>query len=310
MSRVECVEVECKSALNRVQGMPFKWSVNPYSGCTHSCHYCYARAYYARAEHGDADRDFETRIYVKRNMAEVLDRELGRRSWAGEQVALGTATDCYQPIEGRYRLTRALLEVLLAHRNATGLVTKAPLVLRDLDLWSALARVTKVRIHLTITTLDPALWRQVEPGTPNPRRRLEAVRRLNDAGVPAGVLLAPILPGITDSDASIEAVVAAAAEHGAVSFGAGALRLAPGVRDHYLRFVAEARPDLLARYERTYTGTNAPQEYVARLNERVDRLRARYGFSQDAMRQRNLVPAAASGPRDGYPNRQLALPLA
>jgi DNA repair photolyase len=166
MNRVQCIEVDCKSALNRVQGMPFRWSVNPYSGCTHSCHYCYARAYYARAEHGNADRDFETRIYVKRNMPAVLDRELVRRAWLGESVALGTATDCYQPIEGRYRLTRALVEVLLAHRNAASLVTKAPLVLRDLDLWSALAAVARVRIYLTITTLDPQVWRQVEPGTP------------------------------------------------------------------------------------------------------------------------------------------------
>jgi DNA repair photolyase len=226
-------------------------------------------------------------------------------------VALGTATDCYQPIEARYRLTRALLEVLLAHRNPVGLVTKAPLVLRDLDLWRALALVTKVRVYLTITTIDPAVWRQIEPGTPNPRRRLEAVRRLNEAGVPAGVLLAPILPGITDSEASIEAVVAAAAEHGAASFGAGALRLAPGVRDHYLRFVGEARPDLLPRYERAYTGTYAPPAYVARLNERVDRLRARYGFGQDAMRQHQLVrpasPAQAAQGTSG--GRQLALPF-
>src|SRR5829696_299917 len=109
MSRVECIEIECKSALNRVQNMPFKWSVNPYSGCSHSCHYCYARAYYARADHGNADRDFESRIYVKVNMASVLARELERRSWRAEQVALGTSTDCYQPIEGRYKLTRALL---------------------------------------------------------------------------------------------------------------------------------------------------------------------------------------------------------
>jgi DNA repair photolyase len=311
MSRVECVEVECKSALNRVQGMPFKWSVNPYSGCTHSCHYCYARAYYARAEHGNADRDFETRVFVKRNMPLVLDRELGRRSWSGEGVALGTATDCYQPIEGRYKLTRALLQVLLAHANPASLVTKAPLVLRDLDLWSALAQVTRVRIYVTVTTLDPTVWRQAEPGTPNPRRRLEAVRRLNAAGVPTGVLLAPILPGITDSEASIEAVVAAAAESGAVSVGAAALRLAPGVRDHYLGFVRQSRPDLLARYERAYSGTYAPPDYVARLDERLDRLRTRYGFRVDSMRQRDLVPAArlTERPRRGAPSPQLALPL-
>jgi DNA repair photolyase len=311
MSRVQCVEVQCRTALNRVEGMPFRWSVNPYSGCTHSCHYCYARAYYARAEHGNADGDFESKIYVKQNMPGVLERELARRSWRGEQVALGTSTDCYQPIEGRYRLTRAVLEVLVTHQNATGLVTKAPLVLRDLDLWAALARVAKVRIHFTVTTLDLAVWRQVEPGTPNPRRRLEAVRRLNAAGVPTGVLLAPILPGITDSEESIEAVVAAAAEYGAVSFGAGALRLAPGVRDHYLRWLGQARPELVARYGRAYQGTYAPQDYLERLNGRVDRLRARYGFAEDTMRQRQLVPTAGGGElsQPARRGRQLALPL-
>jgi DNA repair photolyase len=311
MNRVQCIEVDCKSALNRVQGMPFRWSVNPYSGCTHSCHYCYARAYYARAEHGNADRDFETRIYVKRNMPAVLDRELVRRAWLGESVALGTATDCYQPIEGRYRLTRALVEVLLAHRNAASLVTKAPLVLRDLDLWSALAAVARVRIYLTITTLDPQVWRQVEPGTPNPRRRLEAVRRLNAAGVPSGVLLAPILPGITDSEASIEAVLAAAAEHDAVSVGSSALRLGPGVREHYFGFLAGAHPRLLPRYARAYSGSNAPSDYLQRLKERVDRLRERYGFRADATEQQNEVtpnsaPMSRTSQRVGP---QLALPL-
>jgi DNA repair photolyase len=204
-----------------------------------------------------------------------------------------------------------VLEVLVAHENAAGLVTKAPLVLRDVDLWAALARVAKVRIHFTITTLDPAIWRQVEPGTPNPRRRLEAVRRLNAAGVPTGVLLAPILPGITDSEESIEAVVAAAAEYGAVSFGAGALRLAPGVREHYLGWLGATRPELVPRYERAYRGTYAPQEYQERLNERIDRLRARYGFAEDTMRQRQLVPTATDGERGhvGRAGRQLALPL-
>ncbi len=311
MSPVQCIEVEAKTALNRVQGMPFRWSLNPYSGCSHSCHYCYARAYYARADHGDPDRDFETRIFVKVNLASLLAAELARPSWRGEQVALGTSTDCYQPVEARYRLTRRLLEVLLAHQNPAGLVTKAPLVLRDLDLWRALAQVAKVRIFFTVTTLDPNVWRQLEPGTPDPRRRLEAVRRLNAAGVPTGVLLAPILPGITDSDASIEAVVAAAAEHGAAYFGATGLRLPPDVREHYLRFVGGVRPDLLPRYERAYPGVYAPGDYLTRLDEGVGRLRARYGFRDDAMRQRELVPSAsrADGTGTAPRGRQLALPL-
>jgi DNA repair photolyase len=241
----------------------------------------------------------------------VLRKELARPSWTGEQVALGTATDCYQPAEARYRLTRALLEVLLAHRNPVGLVTKAPLVLRDLDLLAVLARVAKVRVFFTITTVDPVLWRQVEPGTPHPRKRLEAMRRLNAAGVPAGVLLAPILPGLTDSDESLEEVMAAAAEHGAAYFGATPLRLPPVVKEHYLGFVGTTFPTLLSRYERAYDGAYAPRTYQVRLQERVDRLRARHGFVEDSMRKRILVSSPSDSEIRGAAARsaQLALPM-
>ena len=311
MARVEYREIRCKSALNRVQGMPFRWSLNPYTGCSHSCHYCYARAYYARADHGTPDEDFETKILVKINFADVLRRELGRRSWTGEQVALGTATDPYQPAEGRFRLTRRVLEALRDHANPLGMVTKSPMVLRDLDVLGELARVAEVRIFFTVTTVDPDLWRTLEPGTANPLKRLHVMRLLNDAGVPAGVLLAPILPGITDSVQSIEAVARAAAEHGAAFFGATALRLAPIVKEHYLGFVGATFPALLPRYERAYAGTNAPREYRAALDARLDRIRARYGFDEDSMRARHLVPTAAPTGERKPPGRdgQLALPL-
>jgi DNA repair photolyase len=311
MARVRYVEIRCKGALNRVNGMPFKWSLNPYVGCVHSCQYCYARAYYARADHGNAGEDFETRILVKANFADVLRRELGRPNWSGEQVALGTATDAYQPAEGRFRITRRVLEALRDVANPLGMVTKSPMVIRDLDVLADLARVAEVRVFFTVTTVDPDLWRTLEPGTANPLKRLHAMRRLHEAGVPAGVLLAPILPGITDSVASIEAVAAAAAEHGAAFFGATALRLAPVVKEHYLGFVGGSFPELLPRYERAYTATNAPREYTRALEPRVDRIRARHGFAVDSMRTRRLVPGA--GPGDGtLPTRrgaQLALPL-
>ncbi len=310
VTRVSYIEVQCKSALNRVRGMPFGWSLNPYVGCAHKCHYCYARAYYVRADHGNADEDFESRILVKTNFPDVLRKELSRRSWTGEQVALGTATDPYQPAEGRFRLTRAVLEVLLEHAVPLGMVTKSPLALRDVDVLAALAQVADVRVFFTVTTVDLSLWRTLEPGTANPFKRLEVMRRLVQAGVPTGVLLAPILPGITDSVASIEAVAAAAAEHGAATFGAGPLRLAPIVKEHYLGFVAESFPDLLPRYERAYPGTNAPPAYRTALDARVARIRARYGFAADSMRERRLVsarhPSAASLNRRG---RQYMLPL-
>ena len=312
MARVEYVETRCKSALNRVQGMPFKWSLNPYVGCVHACVYCYARSYYAVAEHGSAGEDFQTRILVKTNFAQVLRRELGRPSWRGEQVAIGTSTDAYQPAEGRFRLTRRTLEALRDYRTPLGMVTKSPMVYRDVDLLAELARVAKVRVFFTITTVDLSLWRTLEPGTANPFKRLEVMQRLIAAGVPAGVLLAPILPGITDSVESIEAVARAAAEHDALYFGSSALRLKPIVKDYYLGFVAEEFPSLLPRYERAYPVVNAPREYQEALDARVERVRARYGFAEDSMRNRRLVPrpeAADGEVVDRSRGPQLALPL-
>jgi DNA repair photolyase len=297
VGRVEYVEVCCKSALNRVQGMPFKWSLNPYAGCAHACVYCYARSHYALAGHGEPGREFETRILVKTNFAEVLRRELGRPRWTFETVALGTVTDCYQPAEGRFRITRAALEALRDVANPLGLVTKSPLVLRDLDVLAPLARVAKVRIFFTITTVDLSLWRTLEPGTANPFKRLEVMRRLNEAGVPAGVLLAPILPGITDSTASLEAVAEAAADHNAAFLGTSTLRLSPVVKQEYLGFVDGAYPDLLPRYERAYVGSNAPHEYQRALDERVERIRSRYGFAEDSMRKSVLTPTDIALPQ-------------
>lgn len=192
-----------------------------------------------------------------------------------------------------------------------GLVTKSPLILRDLDVLADLARVAKVRVFFTITTVDLNLWRVLEPGTANPYKRLQVLRTLCDADVPAGVLLAPILPGITDSVESIEAVARAASEHQAAFFGATALRLAPIVKEHYLGFVGDEFPDLLPRYQRAYGGVNAPREYQAALQARVDRIRARYGFSEDSMRKRKLVPSGESTLVDPLPLAagQLRLPL-
>ena len=272
----------------------------------HACTYCYARA--SHTFYGmNAAEDFTTKILVKVNFVEVLRKELRRPSWAGESVALGTATDAYQPAEGRFRITRRVLETFLEHANPISLVTKSPMVLRDRDLLADLAKVANVRVFFTITTMDRALWRLIEPGTANPLKRLQVLRLLNEAGIPAGVLLAPILPGITDSEKSLEAVAAAAAAHGATSFGTTPLRLAPLVKEHYLAFIAESFPDLLARYQRAYPGTTAPPEYRARLAERLAGIRARYGFADDSMRKRYNPPPTQ--PRPDRPARQqLALP--
>jgi DNA repair photolyase len=242
------------------------------------------------AGHGEPGREFETRILIKTNFPDILRRELGRPRWSFDMVALGTVTDCYQPAQGRYRLTRGALEALRDVANPVGLVTKSPLVLRDIDVLAPLARVASVRIFFTITTVDLTLWRAIEPGTANPFKRLEVMRRLNEAGVPAGVLLAPILPGITDSAASLEAVAEAAADYGAAFLGASTLRLAPVVKQEYLGWVNGTYPDLVQRYERAYVGTNAPQEYQRALDERVERIRSRYAFAEDSMRKAALSP--------------------
>ncbi|MDP9359758.1 MAG: radical SAM protein, partial [Chloroflexota bacterium] len=256
MARVHYTEITCRSALNPVRGMPFKWSLNPYRGCTHSCHYCYARA--THTYHGmNAGTDFETKVLVKTNLPDVLRRELAKPTWTGERIAVGTATDPYQPCEGRYRLTRLALEALRDHRNPLSIVTKSTLILRDLDLLADLAHLTDITVFFTVTTLDPAVWRAVEPGTPPPLQRLRVMRRLVEAGVPCGVFLAPILPGITDSAESIEAVALAAREHGAATFGTSVLRLAPLVKEHYFGFIQETYPELLPRYQRAYFGAHA-----------------------------------------------------
>jgi DNA repair photolyase len=310
MKRPEYREIPCKSALNRVSGMPFRWSLNPYRGCLHGCHYCYARASHTYLGM-NAGEDFTTKIVVKANMPEVLRQELDKPSWTRERVAIGTATDAYQPCEGRYRLTRHCLEALRDCDTPVSIVTKSTLILRDRDLLAALAQGPGVTVYFTITTLDPDLWRLIEPGTPPPLKRLDVLRRLSSAGVPCGVFLAPILPGITDSVESIAAVAEAAKAHGAVSFGSAVLRLAPDVKEHYFGFVASSFPDLLPRYERAYAGTTISSDYQTAIEQRLARIRERQGFIEDAMQSRRV--AAASPTRIAAPESvgpgQLALAL-
>lgn len=304
MARGSYIDAPCKSAINAVSGMPFKWSLNPYRGCVHACHYCYARA--THAYFGlNADADFETKIFVKSNLVPVLRKELAKPSWHGDQIAIGTATDAYQPAEGQFRLTRGALETLLAYRNPIGIVTKSTLILRDLDLLADLAKVARVRVYFTVTTLDRDLWRSVEPGTPPPAQRLAAMAKLSAAGVPSGVLMAPVLPGLTDSEASIDSVAAAAADHGAVAFYPMPLRLAPLVREHYFDWVAHHAPELTARYVRAFHGQNLSKPYVDRIHALGVEMQRRYGFESDDVRERKAPPPIAAPPL----RLQLELPL-
>jgi DNA repair photolyase len=304
MARPEYIEITCKSAVNRVQNMPYlKWSLNPYGGCVHRCRFCFAVQYRVVAEQG-TQQDFGTRLFIKTNFVEVLARELQRPGLQGEHLTLGTATDPYQPVEGRYKLTRGALSLMLEHANPVSLLTKSPMVVRDVDVLAQLARVASVQVFFSITTVDLDLWRTLEPGTANPYHRLNAMRRLRRAGIAAGVMMAPILPGITDSETAIEAVAAAAREHEAAYFSTAPLRLAPHVKEFYLGFVGDEYPQLLTRYRRAYPGAYAPREYRDRLNERVQRIRTTYGFTGQPDRRRAPGPPvlARRGP-------QLALPM-
>lgn len=308
MARATYIEAPCKSALNPVKGMPFRWSLNPYRGCVHACHYCYARASHPYLGF-NADDEFETRIVVKTNMADVLRRELARPGWSGDRVAIGTATDAYQPAEGMYEVTRRVLGVLHAFRNPLSITTKSTLVLRDLDLLADLAPQTPVRVTFTITTLDPVLSRLIEPGTPPPVSRLRVLAKLVAAGIPCGVNLAPVLPGLTDSDAAIEAVVAAARDHGATAFWASPLRLAPLVKEHYLGFVERSFPHLLPRYQRAYPGADAPRDYRDRMEARVRAISARYGYSGDELHESGRRSGPSPAMQARRERHQLAMPL-
>ena len=274
-------EVTCRSALNAVKGMPFNWTLNPYRGCTHGCHYCFARRYQTQFELGFGD-EFSSLIFVKVNFADVLRRELDKPSWTREQVALGTATDPYQPIEGHYKLTRRSLEALIAGRTPVGIVTKGPMIVRDADLLQELSRVASCTVYLSVPTVDEEAWRALEPGTAHPLQRLRAVRMLRDAGVNAGVLMAPVVPGFTTQTARLEATIKAVADHGAAFMGANVLYLKGGTKDHFMGFLAHAFPDMVPGYRRLYPGAYAAPEYVGTLRALIDMLQERYEVNRRA----------------------------
>jgi DNA repair photolyase len=276
--RARYQEIACRSALNAVKGMPFDWTLNPYRGCTHGCHYCYARRYHSQQFELNADDDFASLILVKRNFVEVLTRELARPSWKREYVAVGTATDCYQPIEGHYKLTRGALGALLRARNPIGVVTKGPMVVRDRDLLIELSKVAPCTVHMSVPTVDDHAWELLEPGTAHPLQRLRAVRELVDAGVNAGVLMNPIVPGFTSSRAKIERTVKAIADHGARFVGCNVMFLEDGTRAHFMRFLEQEFPSWLPRYEKLYEKKYAPEDYRKQVQGMVRVLQQRYGL--------------------------------
>jgi DNA repair photolyase len=270
-------EVTCRSALNRVEGMPFNWTLNPYRGCTHGCHYCFARRYHVQFEM-NSDDEFASVILVKRNFVEVLARQLDRPSWTRENVAFGTATDPYQPIEGHYKLTRRSVEALARARTPIGLVTKGPMVVRDKDVLQDLSRAAACTIYMSVPTVDEEAWRLLEPGTAHPLQRLRAVRELVDAGINAGVLMAPIVPGFSSARDKLERTVKAIADHGARFAGCNVMYLQDGTRTHFMKFMEREFPAMVPRYQKLYAKKYPPEAYRKEVQAMVKTLQDRYGI--------------------------------
>ncbi len=261
---VEYMHVRARTIISSVperSQMPFRYTINAYRGCSHACVYCFARPTHRYLDL-DTGEDFERKIVVKVNAVERLRAELRAPKWTGDHIAMGTNTDPYQPAEGRYRLTRGLIEALAEARNPFSILTKSTMILRDLDLLVEAAKRTTVGISFSIGTLDERAWRTSEPGTPPPRQRVEALRRLVDAGIECGVLVAPVLPGISDAPEQLEEVVNASLDAGASSISSILLHLRPGVRELYLPWLQRERPDLVVAYETLYASPSGytPQE--------------------------------------------------
>ncbi|MGZ4193872.1 MAG: radical SAM protein [Solirubrobacteraceae bacterium] len=265
-------EVRAKSILNRVpeaSQMPFRWTINPYRGCTHACVFCFARPTHTYLDF-NAGRDFEREIIVKVNAPERLRVELGRPSWKGEHIAMGTNTDPYQWVEGRYKLMQGIWQAMIDARNPGSILTKSPLLLRDLPLMVELAKRADFGAALSIPTMEEKAWRATEPHTPNPRARMEAVAELTRAGIRTGVLVAPLMPGINDDPAQVARILEMASEAGAAYVSGIALHLRREVRGLFMEWLAEHRPDLLPRYRELYRrGAYAPREERRRLAELI-----------------------------------------
>ena len=272
---LEFLHVNARTIINRVPAssrLPFTYTINAYRGCSHACVYCFARPTHGYLGLGLGE-DFERVVVVKVNAVERLRAELRARRWDGASIAMGTNTDPYQRAEGKYHLTQGIVGVLTDFANPFSILTKSTLILRDLERLAEAARRTSVHVNLSVGTLDDEVWRITEPGTPHPRQRVEAVARLNAAGVACGVLIAPVLPGLSDGEHQLRAVAEACVNAGAASIGAVVLHLRPGVREHWFEWLGRARPELVEEYERRYRGRAylpaAEQRAVSELVQRL-----------------------------------------
>jgi DNA repair photolyase len=298
-------EIRARSIINRVPGasrMPFEWTVNPYRGCTHACVYCFARKTHSYPDL-DTGIGFDTQIVVKVNAPDLLRRQLASPRWQGEHIAMGTNVDCYQRAEGRYRLMPGIIAALRDRANPFSILTKGTLILRDLDLLTQAAQVTDVGISVSVGFTDAELWRTVEPGTPAPERRLDVVRTLGEHGIGCGVLMAPVIPFLSDQPDRLRATVRAIAAAGATSVTPLTLHLRPGAREWFMTWLARHHPHLVPRYERLYAdGAYAPTWYQRRITRQVHELAQEYGIGPArAGAARRVRPPEPTPPRAPQP---------
>jgi len=277
--------VECKSFLHHFDKkfLPFNWGANPYRGCEHSCPYCFAR--YTHEYLGyNSGKEFDNRILVKVNAAEVLEKELSRPRWTREVVNLGSVCDPYQPAEKKFKITRQVLKVFAKHRNPLFIGTKSNLVLRDIDVLSETAKHTTLIVYFTITTLDGNVRRKIEPRAVSTEERLTAVKQLSNAGVTVGILFMPIFPYLTDDFENINGVVKAVSDCGAKDIVSGVLDLRASCRNRILTFIKEEFPDLLPKYLALYKNAQAPKDYTGKIYRAVETARRRCGLKKFEMR--------------------------
>jgi DNA repair photolyase len=305
-------EVRARSIINRVpeaSRVPFRWTINPYRGCSHACLYCFARNTHTYLDM-DYGEDFNSQIVVKVNAAECLRKELAAKSWAGGHIAMGTNVDPYQRAEGRYRLMRGILEGLRDFANPFSILTKGSLILRDIDLLQECAAVAEVGANVSVGCVDKELWRSLEPGTPSPMKRLEVCRKLNDSGIECGVLMAPIIPFLTDSPGQLAATVRAIAESGATHLTPIVLHLRTGAREWYMKWLAENHPELVPRYEGLYArGAYAPKAYQEVVTGQVRELAERYGVGERGPKDARRIRPSRAEPavEEEHPPEQLTL---
>src|SRR5690242_14638408 len=302
-------EVQARSIINRVPDasrLPFRWTINPYRGCSHSCLYCYARKSHTYLDL-DSGHDFDSKIVVKVNAPDLVRKELAAPRWRGEHIAMGTNVDCYQRAEGRYQLMPGILAALRDAANPFSILTKGTLILRDLDLIGEAAEVTDVGLAVSVGCADTVLWRELEPGTPSPQRRLEVCAAVTAAGLRCAVLMGPVVPFLSDSPEQLENTVRQIAQAGAASVTPIVLHLRTGAREWFFHWLGEAHPDLAPRYRALYhRGAYAPAAYQKQITEQVRALARRYGVGRDAPsgRPRRFAPPAARAAAPALPAPQ------